>query len=278
MSAKEIERTIGRLLRARRAGASICPSEVARAVDPTGWRARMDEVRRSAARLAARGEIVVTQGEEVVDAVDACGPIRIARADAVRTSYAETYRGVDFRRDPERYRVGRGEQGVLIVEPYKSELLPLWRFARRRSRARRRTRCTRAFIAYGARGDFVGMDMARKFLQMGFTRARRYANHRSGRKFEQRGQATRRTRAATARRRSGEGRDRAHLPRGVAAGGARSRIRRVAPPSEPRAEGRGCAQPFAGHARRVGLQVAFSMPDSSARWAAGLTESTRRAP
>ena len=27
------------------------------------------------------------------------------------------------------------------------------------------------------------MDMARKFLQMGYTRARRYANHKSGRKW-----------------------------------------------------------------------------------------------
>jgi hypothetical protein len=39
------------------------------------------------------------------------------------------------------------------------------------------------FLAYRDDGDFVGMDMARKFLQMGFTRARRYANHRSGRKW-----------------------------------------------------------------------------------------------
>ncbi|MEO6590289.1 MAG: DUF4385 family protein, partial [Pyrinomonadaceae bacterium] len=31
---------------------------------------------------------------------------------------------------------------------------------------------------------FVGMDMARKFLQMGITRARRYANHPSGRKYK----------------------------------------------------------------------------------------------
>jgi hypothetical protein len=29
----------------------------------------------------------------------------------------------------------------------------------------------------------LGMDMSRKFLQMGFTRSRRYANHRSGRKY-----------------------------------------------------------------------------------------------
>jgi hypothetical protein len=39
------------------------------------------------------------------------------------------------------------------------------------------------FQAYKKKNDFVGMDMARKFLQMGFTRARRYANHASGKKF-----------------------------------------------------------------------------------------------
>ena len=31
--------------------------------------------------------------------------------------------------------------------------------------------------------DFVGADMAKKFLHMGFTRARRYANHRDGKKY-----------------------------------------------------------------------------------------------
>ena len=35
--------------------------------------------------------------------------------------------------------------------------------------------------------DFVGMDMARKFLQMGFPRARRYANHPCGKKYGQDG-------------------------------------------------------------------------------------------
>jgi hypothetical protein len=39
------------------------------------------------------------------------------------------------------------------------------------------------FLDYKAKEDFVGMDMARKFLQMGYTRARRYANHKSGRKY-----------------------------------------------------------------------------------------------
>ena len=40
------------------------------------------------------------------------------------------------------------------------------------------------FLGFKAKRDFIGMDMARKFLEMGFTRARRYANHSSGRKYD----------------------------------------------------------------------------------------------
>ncbi|ALA61682.1 hypothetical protein AL573_02965 [Rickettsia amblyommatis] len=31
--------------------------------------------------------------------------------------------------------------------------------------------------------DFVGADMMRKYLQMGFTRSRRYANYKGGQKY-----------------------------------------------------------------------------------------------
>jgi hypothetical protein len=91
---------------------------------------------------------------------------------------------LDLRAQPELYRVGRGEQGVLRVQPYKDELLPLWRFrtpeVARESAAALRER----FDDYLAGGDLVGADMARKFLQMGYTRARRYANHAGGRKYD----------------------------------------------------------------------------------------------
>ena len=43
------------------------------------------------------------------------------------------------------------------------------------------------FISYKEDDDFVGMDMSRKFLQMGYTRSRRYANHKSGRKYDEDG-------------------------------------------------------------------------------------------
>jgi hypothetical protein len=90
---------------------------------------------------------------------------------------------VDFRAQPELYRVGRSEQGVLLVEPYKSEILPHWRFATPEAAEASSRKIAAMFEEYKALGDFVGMDMARKFLQMGWTRARRYANHRSGRKY-----------------------------------------------------------------------------------------------
>ena len=90
----------------------------------------------------------------------------------------------DYRAHPERYRVGRGERGVLTVQPYKAELLPHWRF-RTSDEAEDSARTIYGlFEAYREAGEGPGMDMARKFLQMGFTRSRRYANHRGGRKFD----------------------------------------------------------------------------------------------
>ncbi len=93
-------------------------------------------------------------------------------------------RDVDYRAHPELYRVGRGEQGVLTVEPYKSEILPLWRFATPDAARISADAIWGLFRRYGEAGDFVGMDMARKFLQMGMTRATRYARHRTGRKYQ----------------------------------------------------------------------------------------------
>ena len=99
------------------------------------------------------------------------------------TSYADNYRDTDFRKHPEKYKIGRGEQGVLIAEPYKSEILPHWKFATEQDAKKSSEKIYELFLEYGKVNDFAGMDMARKFLQMGFTRARRYANHPSGNKY-----------------------------------------------------------------------------------------------
>lgn len=161
---------------------TACPSEVARLLDEEDWRSQMRPVREAAARLAKRGRIDVLQRGKKVDVTTARGPIRLRLATAV-----DVYRRTDFRKHPERYAVGRGEQGVLTAEPYKSELLALWRFKDEASAKTSAKALYRAFQTYRDAGDFVGMDMARKFTQMGYTRARRYANHASGRKYNDRG-------------------------------------------------------------------------------------------
>jgi hypothetical protein len=102
-------------------------------------------------------------------------------------SYADQYRKIDFRKYPEKYVIGRGEQGVLIAEPYKSEILPYWKFATPADAQKSAKKIYAMFEAYKKQADFVGMDMARKFLQMGFTRSRRYANHASGQKYDKNG-------------------------------------------------------------------------------------------
>lgn len=100
------------------------------------------------------------------------------------TAYAQVYYGIDFRQEPEKYVIGRGEQGVLIAEPYKSEILAMgWNFRTKAIAETSSQKILKAFYAYLAEDDFVGADMARKFLQMGWTRARRYANHASGVKY-----------------------------------------------------------------------------------------------
>ena len=99
--------------------------------------------------------------------------------------YSLDFKKIDFRKHPELYRVGKGEQGVLLVEPYKSEILPHWRFKTPTIAKKSANKIYKLFLEYKAKEDFVGMDMARKFLQMGYTRSRRYANHKTGRKYKE---------------------------------------------------------------------------------------------
>ncbi|EBS6871049.1 DUF4385 domain-containing protein [Salmonella enterica] len=102
-------------------------------------------------------------------------------------NYQQDFSSIDFRQQPELYQVGRGEQGVLLVEPYKSEILPFWRYKDETSAMKSAEQIYQLFEAYRQQDDFVGMDMARKFIQMGYTRARRYANYKGGKKYAEDG-------------------------------------------------------------------------------------------
>lgn len=107
--------------------------------------------------------------------------------------YDLDFDNINFRKQPDLYRVGRGEQGILLVEPYKSEILPHWRFKTPEIATESSEKIYQMFLQYKADQDFVGMDMARKYLQMGYTRARRYAHYKGGRKYDENGEIKERT-------------------------------------------------------------------------------------
>lgn len=109
--------------------------------------------------------------------------VAVAYNTPMTFDYSLDFASIDFRKHPELYLIGKGEQGVLLVEPYKSEILPHWRFKTPQIARKSANKIYKMFLDYKVKEEFVGMDMARKFLQMGYTRSRRYANHKSGRKY-----------------------------------------------------------------------------------------------
>ena len=103
--------------------------------------------------------------------------------------YELDYKSLDFTDSETRklYRIGRGEQGVLLVRPYTNDICSHWRFLNENIARKSATKIYSMFCDYKVSGDFIGMDMARKFLEMGFTRSRRYANHSNGKKYAEDG-------------------------------------------------------------------------------------------
>ena len=100
--------------------------------------------------------------------------------------YDLDYKRLDFTDQENRklYRIGRGEQGVLLVRPYTNVICDHWRFKTPDEAVKSSNKIFAMYLDYRDEKDFIGMDMCRKFLEMGFTRARRYANHNSGKKYD----------------------------------------------------------------------------------------------
>ena len=102
----------------------------------------------------------------------------------IEFDYNLDYKNTLFEPNDKRYRIGRGEQGVLLVRPYTDNICKYWRFRTPKIAEESAKTIYKMYLDYKENSDFVGMDMCRKFLEMGFTRARRYANHRDGKKYK----------------------------------------------------------------------------------------------
>lgn len=73
---RRIDAAILALLRSRSDGASICPSEPARIVGGTSWRALMGEVRERAANLSRKGHLNIVRRGRLLEDHPATGVLR----------------------------------------------------------------------------------------------------------------------------------------------------------------------------------------------------------
>lgn len=97
--------------------------------------------------------------------------------------YSLNYEEFDLCKYLELYIVGWGEQGVLMVEFYKSEILFYWCFKIFEIVIELLEKIYELFLEYKKKDDFVGMDMVCKFLQMGYIWVWCYMNYKGGCKY-----------------------------------------------------------------------------------------------
>ena len=102
----------------------------------------------------------------------------------IEFDYGLDYKNIQFKPNDKRYRIARGEQGGLLLRPYTNDICKHLRFKTHNEAVISSHKIFNMYLEYRIKKDFVGMDMCRKFLEMGFTRARRYANHKDGRKYK----------------------------------------------------------------------------------------------
>jgi len=87
--------------------------------------------------------------------------------------YEETNRwkhDINYKASPLMYEVTNGCGGMYTCEPYKSRLLEVWKYSNIEVAKLSAQSITKIFENYIKDDDFVGADMAKKYLRAGFTR------------------------------------------------------------------------------------------------------------
>ena len=79
----------------------------------------------------------------------------------IEFDYKLDYKNLDFTDKEVRklYRIGRGEQGVLLVRPYTNDICKFWKFKTPKIAVKSAIQIYSMYADYRALNDFVGMDM-----------------------------------------------------------------------------------------------------------------------
>ena len=81
--------------------------------------------------------------------------------------YDLDYKNIDFTIEENRklYRIGRGEQGVLLVRPYTNDICSHWRFVNESIARKSANKIYSMFCDYKKQQDFIGMEWQGSFLR-----------------------------------------------------------------------------------------------------------------
>ena len=84
--------------------------------------------------------------------------------------YELDYKSLDFTDAETRklYRIGRGEQGVLLVRPYTDDICAHWRFVNETAARKSSAKIYEMFLGFKTKGDFIGYGHGEKVLGNGF--------------------------------------------------------------------------------------------------------------
>ena len=100
--------------------------------------------------------------------------------------YDLDYKSLDFTNPETRklYRIGRGEQGVLLVRPYTEDICQHWRFKDVPTLINLLIKYTKCSATTGGRKISLVWTWRGSSLKWVLRELRRYANHNSGRKYD----------------------------------------------------------------------------------------------
>jgi len=101
------------------------------------------------------------------------------KSDQFRSVYDSK---INYKVRPEKYRTTRDAQGVYTVMPYKSDFINYFSFSSPGQARKSAQKIYEIFTDYRDRNDFVGMDMARKYLQLGYKLSKRFEKYPSGKR------------------------------------------------------------------------------------------------
>ena len=94
---------------------------------------------------------------------------------------------IDYKKNPEEYSVSKGVSGVFSVSPYKDQIIKHFTFKNIEQSKASAEKIYNMFEEYRDKKDFVGMDMARKFLELGYLQSLRFSKFSGGKKYTKSG-------------------------------------------------------------------------------------------